>query len=409
MKVVNKCRVCQAALSLNFADLGLSPPANDYLLPTEDPAQSYPLQALVCESCLLVQLGHELPPERLFRDYAYRSAFSDSWQRHCQEYAHQMLERLNLTQQSLVIEIGSNDGTLLQFFSPRCRTLGIEPAGNLADLAQAAGIATEQAFFGLELAARLIDRELQADLLIANNVLAHVPDLNSFVAGLAQLLKPEGLLTLEFPHLLELMRQNQYDTIYHEHVFYFSLNAAVAVLARHGLTVWDAEPLTTHGGSLRLYVGHQRAELSSQLVSARLETLLAQERTAGLLEAQTYTHFQAQMFKSKSLILECLQRLAAQGLIAAYGAPAKANTLLNYCHIGPELMAFTVDRNPLKQGRLLPGSGIPIYAPEALQHSRPAHVVILPWNLRHEIQVQLAELSAAGSRLLTLIPWPELL
>ena len=388
-----------------MADLGLSPLANSFLSAARLDAMApfFPLSAFVCSACFLVQLGHFEAPEHIFSDYVYFSSFSDSWLKHAETYTDAMIARFGLGAASQVVEIASNDGYLLQYFKARgVPVLGIEPAANVAAAAVARGVPTEVAFFGAALADDLRRRGHAPDLIAANNVLAHVPQINDFVQGLKILLAPNGVLTIEVPHLLNLIALSQFDTIYHEHFYYFSLAAARAVLARHGLTVFDVEELPTHGGSLRLFAHHaERATPESPAVAA----LLAREHAAGLDRLDTYRAFARRIVETKvDLLAFLIEAQRAGKLVLGYGAPAKGNTLLNYCGIGPELLPCTVDRSPHKQGLYLPGTRIPVRHPDELARRKPAYVLILPWNLEHEIVEQMAMVRDWGGRFVTPIP-----
>jgi SAM-dependent methyltransferase len=385
-----------------FADLGSSPLANSYLR-AEDLAKAepfYPLTVYVCGDCFLVQLPESASPESIFSDYAYFSSTSESWIRHAQAYVESISERLSLGPESQVVEIASNDGYLLQWFVERgVPVLGVEPAANVAADAVERGIPTRVAFFGSATANELLAEGLAADLLLGNNVLAHVPDLNDFVAGVATLLKPGGTATFEFPHLLQLIEQTEFDTIYHEHFSYFSLLAVAPVFERHGLGVVDVEELPTHGGSLRLYVGHEGRP------GKRVEELLARERAAGLDGLERYARFEQQVRAVKRDLLELLIGARRDGAqIAGYGAAAKGNTLLNYCGIRADLLDYVVDRSPHKQGLFLPGTRLPIHPPERIAESRPDLVLILPWNLRDEIVRQMAHVRDWGGRFVVPVP-----
>jgi SAM-dependent methyltransferase len=384
------CRFCAAPLEAVFADLGMSPLANSYLPPERANGMEpfYPLRALVCERCLLVQLEEFETPEAIFSDYAYFSSYSSSWLEHSRRYSEQMIERLGLDETSHVVEIASNDGYLLQFFHERqIPVLGIEPAANVAKVALQKGIPTLVEFFGRETAGSLAG-ESSADLLLGNNVLAHVPDLNDFVAGMKILLKPTGVITMEFPHLLRLMDENQWDTIYHEHFSYFSFLTVSRVFEAHGLRVFDVEELPTHGGSLRIYGAHAEDPGKPETDAAR--ALLARERAAGYESLDTYLGYGRRVEADKRQILSFLIDLKGQGKrIAGYGAPAKGNTLLNYCGVRRDFIDYTCDLNPHKQGHFLPGSHIPIRSPEAIREDKPDVVLILPWNLKDEIVQQL--------------------
>jgi 2-polyprenyl-3-methyl-5-hydroxy-6-metoxy-1,4-benzoquinol methylase len=403
-----QCRFCGAPLSHTFANLGMSPIANNYL--TEDQLGRmepfYPLHALVCERCFLVQLEEFESPEAIFSDYAYFSSYSTSWLEHCRRYAEAATERFALGGDSQVVEIASNDGYLLQYFAERgVPVLGVEPAANVAEVAIERGIPTEVTFFGKEVATNLAAQGRQADVLIGNNVLAHVPDLNDFVEGMKILLAPAGVITMEFPHLERLVEERQFDTIYHEHFSYFSLLTVRRVFAAHGLTVFDVEELPTHGGSLRIYACHE----GERPVSDAVRELEAREERAGFTHLETYLAFGEQVQQEKRDILDSLISLKNEGRrIAGYGAPAKGNTLLNFCGVGTEFIDFTADRSPHKQGRYLPGSHIPIRAPEEIERQRPDVVFILPWNLREEIMEQLRFISDWGGRFLVRSPALEL-
>jgi SAM-dependent methyltransferase len=394
-------------LSETFVDLGLSPLANAYVPPTQlsQKESFYPLHVFVCGRCLLVQLDEFESPEQIFSDYLYFSSFSDLWLAHCRTYADRMVERFGLGAGSQVVEVASNDGYLLQYFLPHgVPVLGVEPAANVAETAIAKGIPTEVAFFGTETAQRLRARGVAADLIAANNVLAHVPRLLDFAEGLQILLKPGGVITIEVPHLLRLVAENQFDTIYHEHFSYFSLLVLDDLFARVHLRVVDVEELWTHGGSLRIYLRHADG---AGAPAAAVADVLARERAAGLDRLDVYRRFAPQVVRTKCDVLAFFVEAARNGqLVVGYGAPAKGNTLLNYCGIGTELMPFTVDRSPHKQGLYLPGTRIPIRAPEALLESRPDYVFILPWNLRDEITRQMSAVREWGGRFV--VPIPEL-
>ena len=365
----------------------------------------YPLHAWACTSCFLVQLEQFEPRERIFGgDYAYFSSYSDSWLAHCRAYTEAMIARFGYGAKSLVVEIASNDGYLLQYFAQRgVPVLGIEPAANVARAAEAKGIPTRIEFFGTETAKRLAAEGRRADLLLGNNVLAHVPDLNDFVRGMKGLLAPGGVITMEFPHLLRLVAETQFDTIYHEHFSYFSFRTAQRVFAAHGLVLFDVEQLPTHGGSLRIYGRH--ADDASKPVSDRVAALLAAERDAGLERPGTYAAFAEQVKATKRALLRFLIDAKESGKrVAGYGAPAKGNTLLNYCGVRSDLLEYTVDRSPHKQGLFLPGTHIPIHAPERIAETRPDYVLILPWNLKDEITAQMAHVRSWGGRFVVPIP-----
>jgi 2-polyprenyl-3-methyl-5-hydroxy-6-metoxy-1,4-benzoquinol methylase len=368
----------------------------------------YPLHVRICEGCFLVQLAEFESPERIFSDYAYFSSCSESWVQHARSYVEQMQDRLSLTRESLVVELASNDGYLLQFFQAmQIPVLGVEPAANVARVAREKGIPTIAQFFSSETAGRLAAEGKRADLIVANNVLAHVPDLNDFVAGMTTLLKPEGVITLEFPHLMRLIEGNQFDTIYHEHFSYFSLFSVEQVLRSHNLTVFDVEELSTHGGSLRLYVWHAA---NSQPVNPRVEAMRKWEESRGVRDPDAYTSFGTKIEEIKRNLLDFLIDAKRQGKrVAGYGAPAKANTLLNYCGIRTDFLDYTVDVSPHKQGHYLPGTHIPIYHPDKLRETRPDYVLILPWNIREEILNQMASVRDWGGRFIIPIPRLEII
>jgi SAM-dependent methyltransferase len=404
-----RCRFCAAELEQIFADLGMSPLANSYLTPEQANAMEpfYPLRAYVCGQCFLVQLEQFETPDHIFSDYAYFSSYSTSWLEHSRRYVEQMVERFELGHDSLVVELASNDGYLLQYFHERgIPVLGVEPAANVAKVALQKGIPTLVEFFGTKTARSLLP-DSAADLVIGNNVLAHVPDLNDFVAGMEILVRPGGVITMEFPHLLELIQDNQFDTVYHEHFSYFSFLTAERIFARHGLRLFDVEQLPTHGGSLRIYAC-RHADPRPQ--SERAAELEARERSAGLDALDVYANYARRVQVEKREILSFLIALKRQGLsIAGYGAPAKGNTLLNFCGIRTDFIDYTVDVNPHKQGHLLPGSHIPIRAPEALRETKPDVVLILPWNLREEIIEQHAYVKEWGGRFVARAPVMRLL
>ncbi|MGB6000781.1 MAG: class I SAM-dependent methyltransferase [Thermoanaerobaculia bacterium] len=400
------CRFCGHPLRQSFVDLGMSPLANSYVEPEALQRREpfFPLHVWVCEHCLLVQLPETESPEAIFSDYAYFSSYSTSWLRHAEGYVAAMAERFGFDQESQIVEIASNDGYLLQYFQQRgIPVLGIEPAGNVAQAAQERGIRTLVKFFNTKTAKQLVAEGLQADLLLGNNVLAHVPGLNDFVEGLKIALKPGGVVTMEFPHLMRLMVENQFDTIYHEHFSYFSLRTVLDVFRVRGLTLFDVEELPTHGGSIRIYARHTEDE--SKPVEPRVTELLGRERAAGFDDLDHYLSFGEQVKETKRKLLSFLVRLKNEGKsIAGYGAPAKGNTLLNYCGVGTDFIDYTVDRSPHKQGRYLPGTRIPIYAPEHLSETRPDYVLILPWNLKEEIIEQVTDLSSWGGQFFVAIP-----
>ncbi len=401
-----QCRFCGAPLSLSFADLGMSPFSNAYLKLEQlnKMERFYPLHAWVCESCYLVQVEEFENPEYIFSDYAYFSSFSDSWLDHARRFADQIAKRFELGTSSFVVEIASNDGYLLQYFSARgIRIFGIEPAANVAAEAERKGVPTLVKFFGTQTARELVGAGKQADLLIANNVLGHVPGLNDFVAGMAILLKPGGVISVEFPHLLRLMEEVQFDTIYHEHFSYFSFLVAARLFAKHGLTIFDVEEISTHGGSLRIFAKH--ASNSALPVGERVSALRQREQAAGLDRADTYRAFAEKVKATKRSLLRFLIDAREAGKhVVGYGAPAKGNTLLNYCGVRTDLLEYTVDRSPHKQGHFLPGTHIPVYAPDKIRETRPDYVLILPWNLKNEIVEQMAEVRGWGGKFVVPIP-----
>jgi SAM-dependent methyltransferase len=401
---VSHCRSCGAVLDHTFLDLGLSPLANSYLAADQlhKTEPTYPLHVLVCAQCFLVQLPLLAKPEEIFSDYAYFSSFSDSWLEHARTYVDTVTQRFGLNARSWVVEIASNDGYLLQYFVKKgIPVLGIEPAKNVAAEAVRRGIPTQVAFFGESTARGLASKP--ADLIIGNNVFAHVPELNDFVSGLKTLLAPTGVITLEFPHLMRLMEQNQFDTIYHEHFSYFSLTAAAKVFERHGLTVFDVEELSTHGGSLRVYVRH--AEDVEKKVGERVKNLLAVEKEAGFTSIEHYLSFEARVKDTKHLLLKFLTNARSEGKsVVGYGAPAKGNTLLNYCGVRSDLIEYTVDRSPAKQGHFLPGTHIPIYHPDKIRETKPDYLLILPWNLQSEVMSQMQHIRNWGGQFVVPIP-----
>jgi len=392
---------------VTFCDLGLSPLSNSYLKPEQLARHEpfYPLHVWVCGKCFLVQLEEFEPPEHIFSDeYAYFSSYSDTWLEHSRRYVEEMSRRFALGAKSLVVEIASNDGYLLQYFVQRgVPVLGIEPAGNCARAAEQKGVRTRVAFFGTRLADDLALEGKRADLLLGNNVLAHVPNLNDFVQGLKLVLGPQGVVTMEFPHLLNLIEQNQFDTIYHEHFSYLSFLTVEKVFARHGLVLFDVAELPTHGGSLRIFARH--AEDASKPVGPAVPALRAKEGRAGLDRLETYEAFDDKVKRTKRRLLEFLVKAKNEGKrIAGYGAPAKGNTLLNYCGVRADFLDFTVDRSPHKQGCFLPGTRLPIFHPDKLREVRPDYVLILPWNLKDEIVQQVGYIRDWGGRFVVPIP-----
>jgi 2-polyprenyl-3-methyl-5-hydroxy-6-metoxy-1,4-benzoquinol methylase len=401
-----ECRFCKSELRHTFVDLGMSPLCESFLRRDQlnQMEEFYPLHAFVCEKCFLVQLEQFVSPDHIFTEYAYFSSYSDSWLEHCRRYTDQMRDRFRLNEKSLVVELASNDGYLLQYFvEKQIPVLGIEPAANVAKVAEEKKVPTLVKFFGKQLAADLASEGQQADLLVGNNVLAQVPDLCDFVAGIKTLLKPGGVLTLEFPHLLKLIEENQFDTIYHEHFSYFSLLTTEKILDAFGLVLFDVEELPTHGGSLRIYGRHR--EDDSKPVCARVVDLSRREAAAGVERLESYCAFAEKVKETKRRLLECLiDAKREQKSIAGYGAPGKGNTLLNYCGIGTDFLDYTVDRNPYKHGRFTPGTHIPIYSPEKIREMRPDYLLILPWNLRNEIMQQMAFIREWGGKFIVPIP-----
>jgi SAM-dependent methyltransferase len=400
------CRFCGANLHTTFVDLGMSPPCQTHIAPEQlhDKEAFYPLHAYVCDQCLLVQLQEFVAPDEIFSEYAYFSSYSESWVAHARRYVDMASARFGLGPSSKVMEIASNDGYLLQHFVARgIPVLGIEPAANVAKVAIARGIPTTVRFFGCTSADEIAGEHGRPDLIVGNNVLAHVPDLNDFVSGMKRLLAPNGVITMEFPHLLTLIRETQFDTIYHEHFSYFSFVAAERIFAHHGLTLFDVEEVPTHGGSLRIFARHaQRAEPA---VGPRVEALRAKEAAAGLLDLDSYRGFGARVMATKRRLLEFLIEAKDQGKkIAGYGAPGKGNTLLNYCGIRTDFLDFTVDANPYKQGKYTPGTRIPIHAPERIRQERPDYVLILPWNIAEEITRVASYIHEWGGRFVVPIP-----
>jgi SAM-dependent methyltransferase len=404
--IAKPCRFCGAPLRRTFVDLGMSPLCETY--PSESDLNRgetyYPLHVHVCERCFLVQLEQYESAENIFSDYAYFSSYSDSWLKHSENYCDQMIQRFALGKESFVVEVASNDGYLLQYFVKRnVPVLGIEPAANVAKVAIEKKVPTLVRFFGVGTATEIAAEGRRADLVLGNNVLAQVPDLNDFVEGLKIALKPEGVLTLEFPHLLRLIEGKEFDTIYHEHFSYFSMLTTVRLMEAHGLKVFDVEELATHGGSLRVYAC--RAEAETHGIGASVAKVIAEEERAGLGSVEGYESFALQVKHTKWALVEFLLTAARQGkTVAGYGAPGKSATLLNYCGIGRDLIEYTVDRSPYKQGRFLPGTHIPIYHPDRIRETQPDYVVILPWNIKKEIMEQLQFIRGWGGRFVVPIP-----
>lgn len=400
------CRLCGARLRHTLVDLGMSPPCESFLKADQLDQMElyYPLNVLVCANCYLVQLKEYVSPETIFSEYAYFSSFSTSWVAHSKAYCEAITQRLGLGEHSFAVELASNDGYLLQHFLPLgVPVLGVEPAANVARAAVEKGVPTRVDFFGVRLANQMVAEGLCADLVIGNNVLAQVPDLNDFVAGIKILLKPEGVVTLEFPHIEQLMMENQFDTIYHEHFSYFSLLTIDLMAARHGLRLIDVEELPTHGGSLRVYLAN---EGSSWATDDSVDELLERERRHGLTEMTTYTSFGHKAQRAKRDLLAFLISVKNEGkTICGYGAPGKGNTLLNYCAIGTDFLDFTVDRNPYKHGRFTPGMHIPIKPIDAIDEAKPDYILILPWNLKDEIVQQMHHVAAWNAKFVVPIPF----
>ncbi len=400
------CRFCDTALTHTLVDLGMSPLSNAYVKPERLQAMEafFPLHAYVCDKCFLVQLPEVEKPENIFVDYAYFSSYSASWLRHCEVYVNKMIERFGYGPKHQVIEIASNDGYLLKYFKQRgVPVLGVEPAANVAKVAQNAGINTITKFFGVKTAKELAAGNMKADLLLGNNVLAHVPDINDFVGGMKVVLKAGGVVTMEFPHLMRLMQENQFDTIYHEHFSYLSFSTVKTIFAKHGLTLFDVEELPTHGGSLRIYARH--VEDSAKTVSAAVTELLDREAKAGYGRIEHYTAFSEQVNRTKRKLLNFLIDARESGKrIVGYGAPAKGNTLLNYCGIRSDFLEYTVDLSPHKQGQYLPGTHIPVFAPDKIAQTKPDYVLILPWNLKDEVMEQMAHIRQWGGQFVVPIP-----
>jgi len=400
------CRFCHTGLQRTFVDLGMSPLCESFLTREQlnQMEPFYPLHAYVCEECFLVQVEEYVGPEQIFSEYAYFSSYSRAWLEHAKSYTDMIVSRLGLDHTSQVIELGSNDGYLLQYFMARgIRVLGVEPAGNVAAAAIAKGVPSTTRLFGLETAQELLAGGHHPDLIVGNNVLAQVADLNGFVAGMKKLLKPGGVITMEFPHLLRLMDENQFDTIYHEHFSYFSLMSAERIFTAHGLTLFDVEEMWTHGGSLRIYARHQEDE--ARPVGARVRALLAREKAVGLDRPERYAAFAEQVRETTWRLLEFLIGAKRRGKsIAGYGAPGKGNTLLNYCGIRTDFLDYTVDRNPYKHGRFTPGTHIPIHPPEKILETQPDYVLILPWNLKDEIMEQMSAVQGWGGQFVVPIP-----
>ncbi|MFC5528936.1 methyltransferase domain-containing protein [Cohnella yongneupensis] len=405
------CRVCGNELSYTFVDLGLSPLANSYVSSSklQQMEPMYPLRTFVCEHCFLVQVEEFESPQHIFEDYAYFSSFSDSWLEHCSNYATKVTRQFKLSSESNVIEIASNDGYLLQYFQRQhISVVGIEPAVNVAKEAEKKGIPTIVDFFGPALAQKLVSDGVRADLLIGNNVLAHVPELNDFVKGMKMLLCESGVITMEFPHLMKLIQQCQFDTIYHEHYSYFSFTTVYQLFEKHGLQLFDVEELVTHGGSLRIYAKH--IDNPEHPITENVGSLLREEETFGIKSMEMYQKYKEEVKKLRRQLVRFLVDLKDSGkTIAGYGAPAKGNTLLNYCGLDKDFLDYTVDRSPHKQNMFLPGSRIPIYSPDYLKETRPDYVLILPWNLKYEIIEQTEYIREWGGKWIVPIPVVEVI
>jgi C-methyltransferase-like protein/putative zinc binding protein/methyltransferase family protein len=400
------CRFCGSFLQTTFVDLGMSPLCESFLaggqLNQMEPF--FPLHVWVCDKCFLVQIEEYVSVEHIFSDYAYFSSYSESWLKHAEKYTAQMVTRFGLNSKSMAVELASNDGYLLQYFvESGIPVLGVEPAANVAEVAVKKGVPTLVKFFGRETARDLAAKGQMADLLLGNNVLAQVPDLNDFVGGMKILLKPHGVITMEFPHLMQLVQHNQFDTIYHEHFSYFSLWTTEKIFEAHGLVLFDVEELPTHGGSLRIYGRH--ADDNSKPVTERLKQLRFKESVEGVNRLESYSGFSERVKETKRKLLDFLIGARREGkTIAGYGAPGKGNTLLNYCGIRTDFLDYTVDRNPHKHGKFLPGTHIPIFAPDRIRETRPDYLFILPWNLKDEIIQQNAFIREWGGRFVVPIP-----
>ncbi len=404
----SKCRFCASDLEVGVVDLGMSPLCQKHVKPEQanEAEKFYPLHAYVCQECWLVQLEEFATPDEIFsEEYGYFSSYSDSWLEHARLYTELMIDRFGLNSDKLVVEIASNDGYLLQWFVQKgIPVLGVEPSGNVAAAAREKGIRTEGMFFGTQTAQHLAGQYGKADLLLGNNVLAHVPDLNDFVQGMKEMLADGGVITMEFPHLQRLIEENQFDTIYHEHFSYFSFVAVNRVFAHHGITLFDVQELSTHGGSLRIYGRHTADE--SKPITDNVRELIQREQQLGMETLEYYATFEEKVKETKRKLLSFLIEAKRAGkTVVGYGAPGKGNTLLNYCGIRTDFMDYTVDRSPHKQGNFLPGTHIPIYSPDKITETRPDYVLILPWNLKKEISQQMAHVQEWGGKFV--IPIPE--
>lgn len=402
------CRLCGEKLEHTFADLGVSPLANSYLKPDQlDHMEPfYPLHVRVCARCFLVQLPQLATREEIFEEYSYFSSYSDSWLDHCRAYTNMMIDRFGLRKDSRVVELASNDGYLLQYFVERqIPVLGIEPAANVAEVARKRGINTMVTFFGEKTAQQLFEEGWSADLIAGNNVLAHVPDINDFVEGIRILLKPTGVVTIEFPHVMRLMQETQFDTIYHEHFSYLSFTTVEHVFAKHQMKLFDVQELPTHGGSLRIFAAHK--EDTSKVQCEAVRELRQREEQAGFRSLAPYLAFNERVAQTKRRLLQFLIEAKERGKhVVGYGAPAKGNTLLNYCGVRTDFLDYTVDRNPVKQGQFLPGVRIPIYAPDVIRQTKPDFVLVLPWNIKDEVMQQMAFIREWGGKFV--VPIPEI-
>ncbi len=406
-----KCRFCNASLDITFADLGTSPLSNSFLKKSNLTKKEsvFPLHVYVCRNCFLVQLEEFQSPDKIFNDYAYFSSYSETWIKHASEYVNQVINRFELDRNNFVIEIASNDGYLLQNFqNKQIPCLGIDPALNIAEVAKKKGIHTLVKFFGTEIAKELSVKEQKADLLIGNNVLAHVPNINDFVEGMNILLNPNGIITMEFPHLMKLIDKNQFDTIYHEHFSYLSLYTVMKIFKKHNLKIFDVEELKTHGGSLRIYATHIKN--LTHVINNKVKKLLEKEIEFGIIEISTYTNFQDKIIEVKKQLLDfVLTAKNEHKKIVCYGAAAKGNTLLNYCNIGLDYIDYVVDQSSYKQGLYLPGTHIPIKTPDEIKKTKPDYVLILPWNLQNEISEQMSFIKEWGGKFVVPIPKVKIL
>ncbi|PWN07815.1 class I SAM-dependent methyltransferase [Rhodohalobacter mucosus] len=406
-----KCLHCNHPLTKTFTDLGTSPLCEEFVKPENQNSSQkiYPLHVYVCDECLLVQVHEYVSPEEIYEDYFYFSSYSDSWLKHASDYVDKMMEEYGIGSDHFVVEIASNDGYLLQYFKEKgVPVLGVEPSENVARAAIEKDIPTEKKFFGYDTSKELVSDYKPADLILGNNVLAHVPDINDFVSGLKVMLSEKGFMTFEFPHLMQLVENNQFDTIYHEHFSYFSLLVVDRIFARHGLKLFHVEELKSHGGSIRIYICHK--ENDDRPVRDSVTNMLRMEEDKGYTDIDFYTSFDEQVKRTKRELLKLFIELKENGkTIAGYGAPGKGNTLLNYCGIGKDFLDYTVDRNPAKHGMFLPGSLVPIYPPDKIRETQPDYVFILPWNLKKEIMNQISYIREWGGKFIIPIPEPEIL